>query len=728
MLMPNLYRCALAGILALSAGCLVSPDGATNDGARRDDDAVAPGDVLSDETLTPAAGTGTARILFPPPRSLSESVSRTITVRGTAAAVDGVAAVRVNGVAAATSNGFADWQAVVPLVPGQNELVVELEDGLGNRIPDAARASVSLGALLRRPTAMAVDTDRGQVLVAERGLGWLAGLDLVNGARTVLASRDVGTGPMWDEIDSDAEVSAMAVDRLRGRVLVAARGRDPALLFAVDLTTRARTVLSGTDVGTGPDLASPTALLVDQEADRILMADRSLGAVLEVDPLTGDRAVLSGTSVGLGPALIAPFAMVMDAARDRLLVLDAGLGAVLAVDLRTGDRTVLSDAVTGYGPGLYSANAMAPGDAPHLVLVGDYWGTMFEVDLVTGDRRLLYYGAGGTIQLVPDPLAPGRLLSLRRGGVYSVDPYSGPALPDAVPLGTLTMGTGVGLFGTNALVIDRDQDRILALDTYRYALLAIDRSTGDRTVLSHSTIGDGPYPELVYSLALDSANNRVLTLQQEEQYVLAIDLGTGDRTVVSDIDGYPRTMGPMVLDRGRVLMAMSGSRTLTAIDPATGVRQPLVANPLPGAPLLGFPTSAVLEQQRDRVLVVDNGLKALVAFDTVTGAGHILSDAATGTGPALVSMYAVAVDATHDRALVINRYGSELLAVDLATGDRTFLTWSSIGSSAILHPVGQFDAVMVDPDTGCIFLGDTSLGALVVVDLAGSGEQVIVSR
>ena len=732
MLKAALYRCALAGVLALSAGCLVSPDGATNDGAGPADAVAAsgPGESSPGEASTPAAGDGTARILFPPPRSLSESLSRTITVRGTAAAEHGLAAVRVNGTLASTSNDFADWQAVVPLVPGENELIVELEDGQGNRIADAARASVSLGALLRRPTAMAVDADRGQVLVAEKSMGWLTGLDLAHGARTVLASQDVGSGPMWGVINRNDDVSAIAVDRLRGRALLAAHGSDPDLLFAVDLDTGARTVLSGDGVGTGPALAFPKAMLMDEAADQLLVADLSLPAVLAVDPSTGDRAVLSGDGVGAGPALSFPSALVMDAAQGRLIVLDIGLNAVLAVDLLTGDRTVLSDDSTGYGPRLLDMVHLSPGPAPDLVLVVDRWGGVIEVDLSTGDRRLLYYGNGGAAPLALDPLDPERRLSLCDNGVCSVDPYSGPAQLDTAPLGILTMGTGVRLRRTSASLIDRDQDRILTLATDYQALMAIDRATGDRTVLSHITIGEGSYPELIYSLVLDSANNRVLTLQQEEQYVLAIDLGTGDRTVLSDIDGYPRTLGPMVMDqaRGRLLMAMRDSQTLTAIDPVTGVRQPL-ADPAPaGSPLLEVPVSAALDQQRDRVLVADPGLKALVAFDAVTGAGTILSDAGTGAGPELVSMGDVTVDAARDRALLVNRYRSEVLAVDLATGDRTLLARPGVGSSAIEHPGGEINSVVVDAETDTAYLGQRTMGAMVVLDLAGSGEQVIVSR
>src|SRR5690606_20320767 len=63
-------------------------------------------------------------IRFPPPRSLSESMSRTITVRGTASLAAGVSAVRVNGILAETSDDFVHWHAVVPLSETDTELVV----------------------------------------------------------------------------------------------------------------------------------------------------------------------------------------------------------------------------------------------------------------------------------------------------------------------------------------------------------------------------------------------------------------------------------------------------------------------------------------------------------------------------------------------------------------------------------------------------------------------------
>ncbi|HCU23549.1 MAG TPA: hypothetical protein DF383_00920, partial [Deltaproteobacteria bacterium] len=64
---------------------------------------------------------------------------------------------RVNGILATSQDGFANWQAEIPLTPGENPLVVEAEDALSNNNPQAVTISVLSSGFLAGPIDVAVD-------------------------------------------------------------------------------------------------------------------------------------------------------------------------------------------------------------------------------------------------------------------------------------------------------------------------------------------------------------------------------------------------------------------------------------------------------------------------------------------------------------------------------------------------------------------------------------------
>jgi sugar lactone lactonase YvrE len=164
----------------------------------------------------------------------------------------------------------------------------------------------------------------------------------------------VGTGPGFDDprgIELDvANNVAYVVDRGLG------------VVFAVDLTSGDRSVFSGTGVGSGPVFTGATDIAIDLAGERLFVVDNTAQAVFVVDlaeATAGDRTVLSddsdasngGAAVGTGPALGFPSGVAFDAARDQLLIADRTLDAIVAVDLATGNRSIVSSLTDAAGTG-----------------------------------------------------------------------------------------------------------------------------------------------------------------------------------------------------------------------------------------------------------------------------------------------------------------------------------------------------------------------------------------
>jgi DNA-binding beta-propeller fold protein YncE len=226
-----------------------------------------------------------------------------------------------------------------------------------------------------------------------------------------------------------------------------------------------------------------------------------------IDLATGDRAlfaVFEGTDRF-------PRGTVFDAAADRIYVVTSA--RVFVVDAATGVPTLVSDAATGTGPAFTLLHAIALDAANSRVFVFDDPGTVLSVDLATGNRAVVSDAAMGS----GPAFTPGRGAAMAHDATGNLLIVAAPALPGAGD-----------------------------------ALVAVSPATGNRTVLSASTLGTGPAFSFAggVAIAADFALGRVFVAQ--EGTILEVNLVTGDRTLLND--------GPP--GRSAIASDIAGSRVL----------------------------------------------------------------------------------------------------------------------------------------------------------------------
>ncbi len=120
-------------------------------------------------------------------------------------------------------------------------------------------------------------------------------------------------------------------------------------IFTIDLANGARSVFSGGDfhVGAGTSIKQPTGIVLDNSTGtlRALVSDSFRDALFAVNLTTGDRTIVSSASAGTGTAFEAPGGLSLDAANNRVFVVDNrssdDVGRLFSVNLATGDRTLL---------------------------------------------------------------------------------------------------------------------------------------------------------------------------------------------------------------------------------------------------------------------------------------------------------------------------------------------------------------------------------------------------
>jgi len=243
-----------------------------------------------------------------------------------------------------------------------------------------------------------------------------------------------------------------------------------------------------------------------------------------------------------------PRGIAIDAARSRALVVDrnsiAGTAAVIAADLTTGARTVLSDSAT--------PNANDPFDSPVDLVVDDANGRALVLD-------------AGVLAVIAVDLETGARSVLTSNTSISGGPTPGGGVPFDQPLG---------------IALDPEDNRALVSDEGLGAIIAVDLTTGERTVLSGPNTPDATTPfDRPEDIVLDRDNNRALVADSDLDAVVAMDLTTGARTLLSDDttpDARNQLDGPVdvVLDTAnrRVLVVDEDFASVIALHPDTGER------------------------------------------------------------------------------------------------------------------------------------------------------------
>ena len=224
----------------------------------------------------------------------------------------------------------------------------------------------------------------GQIAVTDAGRRTLIRVDPVTGRRQALA----GSGPSLTRPNG---VAAYPQESGLDRTLVIAdSGRS-----GVFELNGSRTIISNREFEDEPeqvDLKDPFGIAVENNCTeddcQVVMADVGLRAIVRLDRRTEERRIISGPEVGSGPELRVP--VDIDVASDgRLFVVDVGLNALVRVDPTNGSRAIVSGAGTGGGPAFQRVRALAIEPDGRLAVVDEGARTVFRVDPSTGERSII---------------------------------------------------------------------------------------------------------------------------------------------------------------------------------------------------------------------------------------------------------------------------------------------------------------------------------------------------
>jgi hypothetical protein len=327
------------------------------------------------------------------------------------------------------------------------------------------------------PSSLMVDEPRDRLLIADGS--YITAVDLATGERTRLQDA-VGTGPLDDHL-------VVVLDDAGGRALLL----DTTLAVTeLDIwnppTAGQRTILSSGTVGASEPVGD---MVLDLARNRVLVFEIGEAMLWAVDLATGERTLVSGADAGAGPALFEPRSMVMDTDGDRVLVSQAD--AVLAVDPTTGDRTIVASEDVGTGPSFSFATDMAIASGQQEVLLA-HGGRVLALSLADGNRRIVSGDGVGTgpsfgyLDGAALDLARGRALFTENGDEESTAHVFAMDLDDGTRsyLAGDGAGSGTRIFNARGIAVDERRGIAVVTSTSPSEVFALDLVTLERVLLA----------------------------------------------------------------------------------------------------------------------------------------------------------------------------------------------------------------------------------------------------
>lgn len=701
----------------------------------------------------------------------------TVIVRGTASDADssvtGVT-VSVGGapVNATTSDGFANWQATLPgLAVGNNTITATATDTFANNGNDTVDLT-RYNEVFVDPDGVAVDGS-GNVIVVNSSVPSdnLISFPAGGGALTLVSGNGAGSGTDF------GDPRAVAVNGTTAYVA----DEELDAIISVDLTTGARTVLSeaATPVGTGPAFDAPHGIAFD--TTRLVVADSGVDALIAVDLASGNRTILSQSGVmGTGDAFDDLFSVVV--VGTTAYAADQGLDRIWQVDLITGNRVDFSDADTPDTNNVFgNAKGLAYDAAGNRLIVTDPASDQIVAVALAGTpgaRTILSDNSSAAGPRIADPAG----VTIDAAGTSALYVDTALNIVTAVDLTTGARsifgnrtasrgGTTVGVAMPRKMVIDTTTtpSRLLVSDSQLNAVLAIDTTTGVRTILSDlnngTTSNNADFTDPV-DIVLDTSvtpstraivNN--LGTTDATRGLITVDLVNGDRDYLS-VNSVAN--GSAQFDTGgqgeglevanvpglgfRALVGRSAApndnKTVMEVDLTTGAREQLFArgsNPSQFGQPKHFTVDAtnlyVADQGRNRVIQVP-----------LDGSARTVIATRQGNNGYWGGLRASVLDSTNNRLLVVSTISntriSSLVSVDITASEMfSLITTSDTNPSFV--PANADEAARVITDRNLVnhmrgvalipgadnmaFVSDSDISAILVVDLT-TGERLRFSQ
>jgi sugar lactone lactonase YvrE len=313
---------------------------------------------------------------------------------------------------------------------------------------------------------------------------------------------------------------------------------------AIDLATKKAEYLTSNTI---PENGAYVMRLISSmtysaQDDAVYVLDATQNAVFRVDAESGVRSVAAATGPVderdyIGPRI--PYDVFLDNDHEAYL-LDGKLSSVFGYNLYFGHKYVLSNSdIDNLEAKDEIVRSPVQGAADpvngKILLANAFDYSLVAFDVVTREATRVGGVGGSAVDMVTDAEAGITYVALKSGNLYGIAKFD----LNAEYARVLLSGGGIpdwtnDFTNLRGIALDKEHGRLLAVDSNLNAVLAVNLETGTRTYFSppSATPADDGALLIPRAITMDPANNRALVLDTGRKAIMAVDLSTGERSVV----------------------------------------------------------------------------------------------------------------------------------------------------------------------------------------------------
>ncbi len=500
--------------------------------------------------------------------------------------------------------------------------------------------------------------------------------------------------------------------------------------------------------GAQATMSGAQGIAFDAENNKAYISDENLPGVYVLNLIDNTSEEFSGPNVGTGTLFEADLegGIALDAANNRLLVTDDGRNAVVSVDLTTGNRTDLTVGgnISGpFGIAIDATNARA-------LLVDTTLDGVLAVSLSDGTQTIISSEKSGAEVGTGDvSLTSPRGIAVNSAGTLAYVVGTGADAVVAIDLSNgnrsilsgAAIGTGTDFSSIRGITLDETGNRVLVSDAGNgfEGVISVDLTTGNRTELSGQNAGatdtSGADFDSTRAVVLDTANNRLIVVDADVSAPVAVDLTSGDRSLIQP----PRAQSPMVgtgqalADATGMALDPSGEALYVADDSSDMIIKIDLASgdrtvvlESNGATLTQI-RGLGFDTQNNQLLVVDNADDVLMSVDIALGSSSLISSNQEGDALTFGSPRGHIAIESATSALVCDTSRDTLYRVNLETGERTVLAKDGSTDTGLLEGI---QSVVIDQANNRALVTSSSsngIYGLVAVDLTSGATTLLAN-
>lgn len=286
---------------------------------------------------------------------------------------------------------------------------------------------------------------------------------------------------------------------------------------------------------------------------------------------------------------------------------------------------------------------------------------------------------------------------------------------------------------SSPLAAVQDNNRLLVTDFDLGTVIAVNISTGERTIFSPKNSDNNT---LLQNIILDNEHNRALLVDTGLDAIYELNLQSGNRTVLfscsspNSTTSFTNMMGILTDNQSspnQVFVSNRFPSSIIKLDSSDACQILSNANTPGITTLFQTPMNMIFDATKANILIADNATPAIISVDVSSGINTVLSSNITHTNNLLNSPEDLVLDLANNRLLVLDSVAKAIFAIDLnaaTRGVRTVVSSNTVNlNTRFMSPYN----INLDESHNTAFVVDGNLKAIISVDLV-TGERVIISK